>query len=134
MKKKKSELARCICLLYTPSHEHFGIVPIESMYSGRPVVAVNNGGPLESIIDQKTGFLCNSDPESFANAIARLIFNRREAKEMGQVGHKHVVDNFSLEAFTDNLNSIIIDLVKPPKSTITEEETPEGPEPNKKTK
>ncbi|KAI8898677.1 hypothetical protein BC833DRAFT_641143 [Globomyces pollinis-pini] len=32
-----------LCLVYTPSHEHFGIVPVEAMYAGLPVVAVNNG-------------------------------------------------------------------------------------------
>jgi len=38
-----------MCLLYTPSNEHFGIVPCEAMASHVPVIAVNSGGPLESI-------------------------------------------------------------------------------------
>lgn len=45
-------------LLYTPENEHFGIVPIESMYAECPVIAVNSGGPLETIKDDVTGFLC----------------------------------------------------------------------------
>ncbi|KAH6904889.1 alpha-1,3-mannosyltransferase ALG2, partial [Coprinopsis sp. MPI-PUGE-AT-0042] len=38
-----------LALLYTPENEHFGIVPIEAMACGVPVLACNSGGPLESI-------------------------------------------------------------------------------------
>lgn len=47
-----------LALLYTPSGEHFGIVPCEAMLSGAPVVAVNDGGPVETVKDGETGFLC----------------------------------------------------------------------------
>lgn len=42
-------LKRCDVLLYTPSNEHFGIVPIEAMYMGKPVIACNSGGPTETV-------------------------------------------------------------------------------------
>ena len=48
------------CLLYTPSGEHFGIVPVEAMYNELPVIAVNDGGPLETVVDGETGFLKRS--------------------------------------------------------------------------
>ena len=48
------------CLLYTPSGEHFGIVPIEAMYNELPVIAVNDGGPMETVVDGETGFLKRS--------------------------------------------------------------------------
>ena len=48
------------------SGEHFGIVPIEAMYCRLPVVAVNDGGPTETVVDGLTGFLCQPNPESFA--------------------------------------------------------------------
>lgn len=44
-------------LLYTPTNEHFGIVPLESMQVGTPVLATNTGGPLETVLDGKTGWL-----------------------------------------------------------------------------
>ncbi|KAL9937856.1 hypothetical protein V8E36_003401 [Tilletia maclaganii] len=40
-----------ISLVYTPAGEHFGIVPLEAAACGLPVLAVNDGGPRESIID-----------------------------------------------------------------------------------
>lgn len=48
-------LAGCRALLF-PGEEDFGIVPIEAMASGRPVIAYGKGGALETIIDGKTGF------------------------------------------------------------------------------
>ena len=51
--------------------EHFGIVPIEAMYSELPVIAVNDGGPTETVVDGLTGFLCKPDPESFAEVTIR---------------------------------------------------------------
>lgn len=51
-------IAACSALIYTPAFEHFGIVPIEAMYLGRPVIAMDAGGPRETLVHQETGFLC----------------------------------------------------------------------------
>jgi glycosyltransferase involved in cell wall biosynthesis len=56
--EKRQLLKECTAVVYTPSHEHFGIVPLETMASVRPVIAVNNGGPLETVVNKETGFLC----------------------------------------------------------------------------
>lgn len=55
-------LAACTVVLYTPQNEHFGIVPLEAMASGRPVVACSSGGPLESVVHGSTGMLCPPEP------------------------------------------------------------------------
>ena len=44
-------------VLYTPFNEDWGLVPLEAMAAGKPVIAVNRGGPLETVVHQKTGFL-----------------------------------------------------------------------------
>jgi len=95
------------CLLYTPENEHFGIVPIESMYSGLPVVAVASGGPLETVQDGVTGFLVNKTPESFAEAIGKLIEDGSLAHEMGKNGRELVKTTFSLDAFSQRLDAIM---------------------------
>lgn len=54
-------LEHTMVLLYTPTNEHFGIVPVESMHMGCIVIACNSGGPLESVADKETGFLIEPD-------------------------------------------------------------------------
>mmetsp|Transcript_25585 Transcript_25585/g.101031 ORF Transcript_25585/g.101031 Transcript_25585/m.101031 type:complete len:104 (+) Transcript_25585:1454-1765(+) len=56
-------MRKCTCLLYTPPEEHFGIVPLEAMAASRAVIACNSGGPLETIEEGVTGFLCEASGE-----------------------------------------------------------------------
>lgn len=100
-------LSRASCLLYTPSNEHFGIVPLESMYSRLPVVACKSGGPLETIVSEVTGFLCDPTPEGFAEAIGKIISNPEKKKEMGMQGRKHVTETFSMQTFSDRLEQVV---------------------------
>lgn len=98
-------------LIYTPHNEHFGIVPIESMYMRRPVVAVNSGGPTETVIHESTGFLCEQSPAEFAAAMAKFVNDRTLSVRMGEMGRKRVQQKFSFDAFTDQLNCIIEQLL-----------------------
>jgi glycosyltransferase involved in cell wall biosynthesis len=53
--------------LILPAEEDFGIAPVESLASGRPVVALGRGGATETVIDGETGFLVDApDPDAFA--------------------------------------------------------------------
>ena len=52
----KDHMARCRALIF-PGEEDFGIVPVEVMASGRPVIAYGQGGVLDSVEDGKTGLL-----------------------------------------------------------------------------
>lgn len=49
--------ARCKGVIQTPLNEDFGLIPIEAMASGKPCIAVDEGGFRESIIHGKTGLL-----------------------------------------------------------------------------
>lgn len=105
--QKLSLLNRCTCLLYTPSHEHFGIVPIEAMYMKRPVIAVNSGGPLETVQHEVTGLLCHPDAESFAVAMQKFMKDPSLSSTMGEAGKENVIKQFSFEVFSQHLNSIV---------------------------
>lgn len=116
-KSKLWLLRRCQALLYTPSHEHFGIVPLEGMYLRKPVVAVNSGGPTESIIDDQTGYLCEPTPKDFAKAMLKLVRSTKISEKMGDMGKKRVQQRFSFEAFTDKLDGIIKNLLQSSKKS-----------------
>ncbi|XP_071445387.1 alpha-1,3/1,6-mannosyltransferase ALG2 [Hetaerina americana] len=115
---KVALLQSACCLLYTPTGEHFGIVPIEAMSSGCPVVAVNIGGPTETVIDGLTGFLCKPSPESFAEAMVKFISDKNLTHRMGEEGKKHVKSSFSSEAFGDSLNAEIESLLTDSKPAL----------------
>ena len=100
-------LSHCTSLIYTPSNEHFGICPLEAMFMRRPVIAVNSGGPLETVVDGKTGFLCDPTADAFARQMLHFIQNPRASRVMGEAGRDHVIENFSFEAFTEKLNAIV---------------------------
>lgn len=110
--QKRILLRHCDCLLYTPDKEHFGIVPIEAMYMKCPVIACNSGGPLETVVDGKTGYLREGLPDQFAEAMKRIVNDPKEAKKLGEAGRKHVEEKFSFKAFTEQLNTVVNDLMK----------------------
>ncbi len=99
--------ARCRCVAHTFEREHFGYVPVEAMAAGRPVVAVNSGGPAETVIDGVTGYLCPPTKEAFAAALARLVEDDAAAQTMGRAAREHVRRNFSRKMFAARLEEII---------------------------
>lgn len=104
-------LQQAQALLYTPTNEHFGIVPVEAMYMHCPVVAVNSGGPTESILDGVTGYLRAPEEKVWTEALATLMNKtNQELKVMGQAGHDRVVSLFSLDAFVTQLNRLLVRL------------------------
>jgi len=105
-------LRRAACLVYTPQNEHFGIVPVEAMFSSVPVVASNSGGPLESVIDGKCGFLREPVPAQFAEAISRIVLDPKLQADMGREARKNAVERFSFDTFAQQLYSSVKDLVK----------------------
>ncbi|CAG8555057.1 4842_t:CDS:2 [Cetraspora pellucida] len=107
-------LSKSLCLLYTPSNEHFGIVPIEAMYACLPVIACNSGGPRETVRNGITGVLCSPTPLEFSEAIADFISGVHDRKVMGDSGREHAQKNFSLTTFVNSLELILMNLVQDP--------------------
>ncbi len=61
--------SRCLALVF-PQEEDFGIVPLEAMASGRPVIAFRAGGALETVREGETGlFFDRQDAESLAETV-----------------------------------------------------------------
>ncbi|ODV92211.1 glycosyltransferase family 4 protein [Tortispora caseinolytica NRRL Y-17796] len=104
-------------LLYTPAFEHFGIVPLEAMYAGTPVLAVNSGGPTETVKEDVTGWLRDADDtEAWAKVLYKVCFDdefiNSSYSKMVDNGINHIHNNFSREAMADAFEKIIEKVIK----------------------
>jgi len=78
--------------------EGFGIVAIEAMASGRPVIATNVGGTTDIIIDGFNGFLVKpKSPDELAEKIIYLLDNPDVSRKIAANGRRTVEEKFSKE-------------------------------------
>jgi glycosyltransferase involved in cell wall biosynthesis len=88
-------------------HEAFGIVGLESMAHGIPVIASQVGGISEWLQDQHNGYLIPAgDAYALANCIDRLSQNLELCQTLGSNGLKLLQSKFSQEIFIENLQKI----------------------------
>ena len=78
--------------------EPFGIVAIEMMAAGIPVVAANLGGLRDNIRNGITGFLVPSEnAQAIAESVLRLISDDRLGRELAEEAHAYVAEHFAIE-------------------------------------
>ena len=76
-------------MLFTPFHEDYGYVTLESFLSRKPVVTTSDaGGPLEFVVDEINGLVTEPSPEAVATAINRLAADARLAARLGDAGYE----------------------------------------------
>jgi alpha-1,3/alpha-1,6-mannosyltransferase len=120
---KDALLANARLLLYTPPDEHFGIVPVEAMQHGLPVLASNTGGPLETIIEGETGWLRDGSNSKewtvvMDNVLRQLPPARLE--EMGRNGQERVRQHFTRSIMAENLSQEMAAMSRAKRSTFLE--------------
>lgn len=94
-------------LLYPAEDEDFGIVPVEAMGYGTPVVAHNSGGPRETIVTGKTGvFFDDLTAKSLIDALKKL----QKATFDPQKIHTHA-RQFSLASFQKNMRRVLDEIL-----------------------
>jgi glycosyltransferase involved in cell wall biosynthesis len=91
-------------VLYAPYLEPFGLVPLEAMSCGTPVVAVKEGGVRETVIHEKTGLHTERDESLFAEAILELLTNVEKRNQMSKNGIKSVNGYWTLNHAGDRLS------------------------------
>lgn len=81
--------------LYAPVREPFGLVALESMACGTPVVAVREGGTQKTMRHEETGLLVERDAAQFAAAVRRLLGDAALRAAYGRCGRDHTVQNWN---------------------------------------
>ena len=86
--------------------EPFGIVVLEAMARGVPVVAFDAGGPAEILQSGQTGLLVPlGDERGLSEALSRLLSNEQFRRDLGVAGRKHFLAHFTAERMTKKLTS-----------------------------
>jgi phosphatidylinositol alpha-1,6-mannosyltransferase len=126
LRSNMAEVFSAIDLFILPSWEEpFSRVVLEAMAQQKPVVATNTGGTPEQVVDGVTGLLVPAkNSASLAEAIIRLLRDKKKAKEMGIAGRKRVEQFFSLEKQTREIESVYWNLMEHPKILIYSHEFP----------
>lgn len=85
-------------------HEPFGIVFIEAMAAGVPVLSTLSEGPREVLTDGVDGILTPlADATAMADGLARMLADEPATQEMGRAGYRTVKEHYSLEAMAKRL-------------------------------
>ena len=95
-------------------YEAFGLVLLESLAAGTPVVASRVGGIPEFVEDGKAGLLVPPKaPVALAEAIGRLWSDREFARRLGEYGREQIVPRYTWDGLADRLDAIYREVVGP---------------------
>jgi glycosyltransferase involved in cell wall biosynthesis len=88
--------------------ESYGMVNVEAMASGKPVVSTRRGGPAETVVHGETGYLVDPrDTNSLAAHVIDLLRDPARRQQMGAAGRARVEARFSARAMADRFADVI---------------------------
>ena len=89
-------------------NETFGLVNIEAMMFGLPVISTSEGGIPDIVQDGETGFIVDKqNPKKLAEKIKQLIDNPEKASLMGEKGRQYFLEKYTLEVFERRMVHIL---------------------------
>ncbi|MFG2719731.1 glycosyltransferase [Streptomyces sp. NPDC048416] len=94
-------------VLCTPVYEPFGIVPLEAMACGTPVVATDVGGHKDSVADGHTGRLVPpGETAAIADAVRELLGHEARLRRYGEAGRERVLARFTWQRVADGVEQV----------------------------
>jgi phosphatidylinositol alpha-1,6-mannosyltransferase len=88
--------------------EGLGIVYLEASACGVPVIVGKSGGAPDAVIENKTGLAVDgTSSKEIAEAVCKLLSDKKLAKQMGDEGRKWVVENWRWEIWSDKFNKLL---------------------------
>jgi glycosyltransferase involved in cell wall biosynthesis len=107
------EQYRLCSVFVLPSREEgFGIVFLEAMAHGKPVVGGAHGGTPSVVKEGETGLLVDSsDVAGIADSITRLLGDEELRRSLGRAGHRRLLDEFTFNKFEQRLTEALLSAV-----------------------
>jgi len=96
----------CYAVLFPAFNEDWGLVAIEAMSFGKPVIATDRGGPREIVTANVDGFLEEPDPAAFAERMTELARSAARARTVGEAGFARS-RAFSWQHFAARIDQVI---------------------------
>ncbi|HYO88427.1 MAG TPA: glycosyltransferase family 4 protein [Candidatus Limnocylindrales bacterium] len=94
--------------------ESYGMVHIETMASGKPIVSTRRGGPSETVVDGETGFLVDvGDAAALADRVMLLLRDPALRQRMGAAGRARVEAQFSAQTMAAQFSAVVEGLLAP---------------------
>lgn len=97
----KSKVTVCLA-----ANEPFGLIPLEAMSCGTPVLAVNEGGYKESIKNGKTGILVSRNSRLISKKLEWLLNSPKTLNSMSNSCRKHILDRWTWDISVRNIERI----------------------------
>lgn len=114
--------ADALAVLYVPYDEDYGLVTIEAMMNGKPVLTVTDaGGPLEFVTENETGFISDPSPEALAAKIDHVASDRQNVLRMADACRqkvRHITWEYVVSGLLGE------DAVKRPASSVRRQSPP----------
>jgi glycosyltransferase involved in cell wall biosynthesis len=96
-----------LLVLPSTSPDPLPTVVLEAMAACKPILATEQGGALEMIIENETGkFMPLANAQQAASILANLLSDKTALKEMGKAGRRRVEKEFSPAAFAENWHKL----------------------------
>lgn len=115
-------IASCDAFVHANDKEPFGLIVLEAMACGRPVVGVNAGGVAETV-DLSVGQLARSaDPADYAEAIEALF--ARDVEALGQAARVKTVEQFAWNRVFEDLSMLYGELSGRPEFVMPQDIAP----------
>lgn len=113
-KDKLAYLKNADAFVFPTYNDTFGLVLLEAMQAGLPIIATYEGGIPDVISENESGFLvAKKDAIALSNKMEVFIKNPVLSVQMGNAGRKRFMHNFTSDNFEKTMLEIMVALVKP---------------------
>jgi alpha-1,6-mannosyltransferase len=101
-------IASCDAFVHANDKEPFGLIVLEAMACGRPVVGVNSGGVAETVDDTVGQLSQSADPTRYAEAVRALF--ERDIEAIGAAARQRTVERFAWSRVFEDLSDVYADV------------------------